>query len=70
MRLPWPHPRYLLLLLLFAGLAAFSGLPGCVVVGNLTQLDDDHYQLVRRESPDSLVAVGRTFAVYSICPPL
>jgi hypothetical protein len=36
-------------------LAALGGLSGCAVVGNVTQLDDDYYRLVRRESPDSLV---------------
>ncbi|OGX89066.1 hypothetical protein BEN47_08020 [Hymenobacter lapidarius] len=31
-------------------------LSSCTVVGNVTQLDDDYYRLIRRESPDSLVA--------------
>ncbi|WP_310396895.1 hypothetical protein [Hymenobacter sp.] len=31
-------------------------LSGCAVVGNVAQLDDDYYRLVRRASPDSLVA--------------
>ena len=51
---------------LLALAAVLGGLPGCAVVGNLTQLDDDHYRLVRRESPDSLVAAlqrGKHFYV-------
>ena len=35
---------------------ALSGLSGCTVVGNVAQLDDDYYRLIRRESPASLVA--------------
>ena len=38
---------------------ALGGLPGCAVVGNVAQLDDDHYRLVRHELPDSLVAAVR-----------
>ena len=34
-------------------------LGGCAVVGNVAQLDDDQYQLVRRKSPDALVAALR-----------
>ena len=38
---------------------ALGGLSGCTVVGNVSQLDDDYYRLIRRESPDSLVAALR-----------
>ena len=51
------HPRHLLVL--FSGLTALSWLPGCAVIGNLAQLDDDHYRLVRRKTPDPLVAALR-----------
>ena len=46
------HPRLTFCGGLLAGTALFSG---CAVVGNVSQLDDDYYRLVRRASPDSLV---------------
>ena len=44
----------LLLRWLIAGTGLALG--SCTVVGNVAQLDDDYYRLIRRESPDSLVA--------------
>ncbi|MDB5234389.1 MAG: hypothetical protein JWR44_1382 [Hymenobacter sp.] len=52
-----------LVVVLAGGLGALTG---CTVVGRVTQLDDDYYRLVRRESPDSLVAAlqqGKEFYV-------
>ena len=49
-----------------AGGALALALSSCAVVGNVAQLDDDYYRLVRRESPDSLVAAlhpGKLFYV-------
>ncbi|HEX8326954.1 MAG TPA: hypothetical protein VF629_05405 [Hymenobacter sp.] len=57
-------PKLGLLLICLA--LALGGLAGCAVIGNVGRLDDDHYRLVRRESPDSLVAAlhaGRQFYV-------
>jgi hypothetical protein len=46
------RPRSFLLL----ATAGAVALGGCTVVGNVTQLDDDYYRVVRRISPDTLVA--------------
>ncbi len=40
-------------------LLAGAGLSGCAVVGNVAQLEDDYYQLVRRASPAALVTALR-----------
>lgn len=54
-------PRLRPLLPAFASALALSS---CAVVGNVTQLDDDYYRLVRRASPDSLVAALPTTNLY------
>ncbi|HEX8506976.1 MAG TPA: hypothetical protein VF630_16545 [Hymenobacter sp.] len=53
---------------LMAGVAAGAALllSSCAVIGSVQQLDEDYYRLVRRESPDSLVAAlhaGKQFYV-------
>ncbi|GAB3575346.1 hypothetical protein [Hymenobacter daeguensis] len=53
------HP--VLPVLATAGALALSS---CAVVGNVTQLDDDYYRVVRRASPDSLVAALPTTRLY------
>ena len=49
--------------------AAAAGVPllalgSCAVVGNITQLDDDYYQVVRRASPRSLVVALPSTRLY------
>lgn len=59
----WKLARYLVGALAVPGALLLSG---CAVIGNVAQLDDDYYRLVRRESPDSLVAAvhaGKQFYV-------
>jgi hypothetical protein len=47
--------------LLAVGALALSS---CAVVGNVTHLDDDYYRVIRRSSPDSLVAALPTTHLY------
>lgn len=44
--------------------AGALALGGCAVVGNVAQLDDDYYRVVRHAAPDSLVAALPTTRLY------
>jgi hypothetical protein len=57
-------PRTCFILPFLLAFAGALGLSGCAVVGNVTQLDDDYYRVVRRASPDSLVAALPTAQLY------